>query len=44
MNLGQLPHDLDQGRTDDKVDFPYPAAAPLGSDAEAAGHPSIRLK
>lgn len=29
----------DVGRTDDKVDHPDPAAAPLGTDAEAAGTP-----
>ena len=30
---------IDQGRTADKVDFPDPAAAPLGTDDEAAGRP-----
>lgn len=29
----------DEGRTADKVDFPDPAAAPLGTDDEAAGTP-----
>ncbi|HEY1340953.1 MAG TPA: hypothetical protein VGF59_25750 [Bryobacteraceae bacterium] len=33
----QLRHDIDRGRTGDKVDFPDPAAAPLGTDEEAAG-------
>jgi len=35
----QLRHDIDQGRTGDKVRFPDPAAAPLGTDEEAAGTP-----
>ena len=30
---------IDSGRTGDKVAFPDPAAAPLGSDEEAAGTP-----
>jgi hypothetical protein len=30
---------IDSGRTGDKVDFPDPAAAPLGTDEEAAGTP-----
>lgn len=29
---------IDEGRTGDKVAFPDPAAAPLGTDDEAAGH------
>ncbi len=33
----QLRDDIDSGRTGDKVDFPDPAAAPLGTDDEAAG-------
>ena len=33
----QLRHDIDQGRTGDKV--PDPAVAPLGTDEEAAGTP-----
>lgn len=33
----QLREDIDSGRTGDKVDFPDPAAAPLGTDAEAGG-------
>src|SRR5205085_2497152 len=28
---------IDSGRTGDKVDYPDPAAAPLGTDEEAAG-------
>ncbi len=31
---------IDSGRTRDKVDFPDPAAAPLGTDDEAAGFPA----
>ena len=35
----RLRHDIDNGRTGDKVDAPDPAAAPLGTDAEAGGAP-----
>ena len=35
----QLRNDIDRGKTGDKVPFRDPAAAPLGSDDEAAGHP-----
>lgn len=35
----QLRADIDAGRTRDKVDYPDPAAAPLGTDAEAGGTP-----
>ena len=35
----QLRQDIDQGRTGDKVRAPDPAAAPLGTDEEAAGTP-----
>ena len=35
----QLRADIDSGRTHDKVAHSDPAAAPLGSDAEAAGAP-----
>jgi hypothetical protein len=35
----QLRHDIDCGRTCDKVAFPDPAAVPLGTDEEAAGTP-----
>ena len=31
--------DIDQGRTGEKVDYPDPAAAPLGADEEAADSP-----
>ena len=37
--IEQLRNDIDQGRTGDKVRFPDPAAAPLGTDEEAAGTP-----
>ena len=35
----QLRHDIDRGRTGDKVAAIDPAAAPLGTDEEAAGTP-----
>jgi hypothetical protein len=35
----KLKHDIDQGRGGDKVDVFDPAAAPLGTDDEAAGTP-----
>ena len=35
----QLRDDIDSGRTGDKVSWPDPAAAPLGTDDEAAGMP-----
>lgn len=38
-NTDQLRDDIDRGRTGDKVRFPDPAAAPLGTDDEAAGNP-----
>lgn len=34
-----LRHDIDHGRAGDKVNYPDPAAAPLGTDDEAAGTP-----
>ena len=37
--ISQLRDDIDAGRTGDKVDWPDPAAAPLGTDEEAAGTP-----
>jgi hypothetical protein len=33
----QLRADIDSGRTGDKVAFPDPSAAPLGTDEEAGG-------
>jgi hypothetical protein len=38
-NPDLLRHDIDSGRTGDKVAFPDPAAVPLGTDEEAAGTP-----
>ncbi|HEX9321760.1 MAG TPA: hypothetical protein VF913_06515 [Xanthobacteraceae bacterium] len=35
----QLRHDIDRGRTGDKVSWPDPASVPLGTDEEAAGTP-----
>jgi hypothetical protein len=35
----QLRDDIDRGRTGEKVNFSDPAAAPLGTDEEAAGTP-----
>ena len=37
--IDQLRDDIDCGRTGDKVNFSDPAAAPLGTDEEAAGTP-----
>lgn len=36
----RLRGDIDEGRMRDKVPFPDPAAAPLGTDDEAAGMPA----
>ena len=38
----KLRHDIDRGRGGDKVDAIDPAAAPLGTDDEAAGTPPSR--
>jgi hypothetical protein len=38
----ELRIDIDSGRTADKVDWPDPAMAPLGTDDEAAGMPPSR--
>jgi hypothetical protein len=35
----QLKEAIDRGAAADKVDFPDPAASPLGTDAEAGGMP-----
>ena len=35
----QLRDRVDSGQTGEKVAMPDPAAAPLGTDAEAGGHP-----
>lgn len=37
----QLRADIDAGRTGDKVAFPDPATAPLGTDAEAGGQTAL---
>jgi hypothetical protein len=36
----QLRQDIDRGRTGDKIKVSDPAAAPLGTDEEAAGTPT----
>jgi hypothetical protein len=38
----ELRIDIDSGRTADKIDWPDPATAPLGTDDEAAGMPPSR--
>ena len=38
-NADQLRNAIDTGAAGDKVAFPDPAAAPLGTDAEAGGTP-----
>lgn len=43
LNKDQLRADIDAGRTGDKVDFLDPAAAPLGTDAEAGGTPTPQV-
>ena len=35
----QIRDTIDSGKTGEKLDFPDPAVAPLGTDAEAAGNP-----
>jgi hypothetical protein len=40
----ELRIDIDSGRTADKVDWPDPAMAPLGTDDEAAGMPPSRQR
>ena len=39
MTVEQLRNKVDLGKTGDKISFPDPAAAPLGTDEEAAGTP-----
>lgn len=42
-NPDRLRDDIDSGKTGDKIPFPDPAAAPLGTDDEAGGatpHPA----
>lgn len=43
-NADRLRAAIDRGATGDKVDFPDPAAAPLGADDEAAGFPPTRAQ
>ena len=38
-SIDRLRADIDSGRTGEKVNHPDPAAAPLGTDEEAAGTP-----
>ena len=38
----QLRHEITHGKAGDKVNFPDPSAAPLGTDAEASGNPPTR--
>jgi hypothetical protein len=38
--IDRLRKDIDKGRAGDKTDYPDPAAAPLGTDDEAGGHPA----
>lgn len=40
----QLRHDIDTGKTHDKIDHPDPATAPLGTDAEAGGASPLRVE
>jgi hypothetical protein len=40
--VDRLRHDITRGKTEDKVSFPDPAVAPLGTDEEAAGTPPTR--
>ena len=37
--ISKLRDDIDRGRTGDKIAWPDPAVAPLGTDEEAAGTP-----
>ncbi len=38
-NAARVRHAVDSGATRDKIRYPDPAAAPLGTDDEAAGQP-----
>ena len=38
----RLRKEIDRGQSGDKTDFPDPAAAPLGTDAEAGGNAPTR--
>jgi hypothetical protein len=39
-NVDRFRKDIDRGKAGDKTDYPDPAAAPLGTDDEAGGHPA----
>jgi hypothetical protein len=39
-NVDRFRKDIDRGGALDKTDYPDPAAAPLGTDDEAGGHPA----
>lgn len=41
-NPDRLRQRIDHGVGADKIDYPDPAAAPLGTDDEAGGHPITR--
>lgn len=41
-NPDRLRQRIDRGEGADKIDYPDPAAAPLGTDDEASGHPVTR--
>jgi len=41
-NPDLLRQSIDRGEGADKIDYPDPAAAPLGTDDEASGHPVTR--
>jgi hypothetical protein len=43
-NVDQLRAKIDSGQTGDKMPWPDPAAAPLGTDDEAGGAPSTRAQ
>lgn len=40
----QIRNAIDSGMTGEKVEFPDPAAAPLGTDAEAGGNTPTRTE
>ena len=42
LTTARLRHEIDSGRAGDKIDNCDPAAAPLGTDEEAAGTPPSR--
>lgn len=40
----QIRDAIDSGKTGEKLDFPDPAVAPLGTDAEAGGNPPTQVE